>query len=70
MNGQEEFNYPGFGVDDVGHFLLRVRRQIAEPINDDPNGKWINNPDHLEYFPTKKFKNLLYCYLEIKQDRI
>lgn len=38
MNGQEEFNYPGFGVDDVGHFLLRVRRQIAEPMNDDPNG--------------------------------
>jgi len=56
MNGQEEFNSPGFGVDDVGHFLLRVRRQIAEPMNDDPNGKWINNPDHLEYFPTKILK--------------
>ena len=53
MNGQEEFNSPGFGIENVGHFLLRVRRQIAEPMNDDPNGKWINNPDHLEYFPTK-----------------
>ena len=56
MNGHEEFNSPGFGVDNVGHFLLRVRRQIAEPMNDDPNGKWINNPDHLEYFPTTILK--------------
>lgn len=34
MNGQEEFNSHVLGV---GHFLLRVRRQIAEPMNDDPD---------------------------------
>ena len=39
MNDQEEFNSLGIGVENVGHFLLRVRRQVAEPMNDDPNGK-------------------------------
>ena len=47
MNDQEEFNSLGIGVENVGHFLLRVRRQVAEPMNDDPNGKQIHEMDEL-----------------------
>ena len=42
MNGQDNEFPENFGVDNRipwEHFLLRVRRQIAEPMNDDPNGK-------------------------------